>query len=413
MVDINRRISVEVMKICKLIRYFPLRNNVRSGILPGLYYLPRILKEHEVKTHVITSRRLGERKQVSVNNGIILHRVPSVGSQLLRIDLLIFSIFSLQEFKRLNKIHNFDLIDSHNFDSIGLFLVRDAEYKRPPTLSYTHSVLAAWKKSVPEGFANISLSQRASTSVSLKMERRVFTECDFLVANSLSTKNKLQEFYSVDGGCMAVVYPGVDTSLFSPSSRRDKLGTTNRTSFTILFVGALGVTKGVRYLLESMPIILRERGDTRLVIVGSGWLSDTFREQVRRMGLNRVVSFLGKMSHFELPRIYNESDVVVLPSLYEPFGKVLIEAMSCKRPVIATRVDGIPEVVLDGKTGLLVQPRDPEAVANAVLSLLSDDSLRHKMGSRGRRRVQRLFTWEKSARELLNIYNRVSGTHRS
>ena len=408
--DISRRISAEALKICKLIRFFPLRNNVRGGILPGLYYLPRILSEHEVKTHVITGRRLGERKQVSVNRNIVLHRVPSVSSQILRLDLLMYSFFSFQEFKRLNKIHNFDLVDSHNFDSIGLFLGRDAECLRPPIVSYIHSVLAAWKKCVSEGGWDNSLPQQVSTSVSLKMERRVFTECDFLVANSLSTKNKLQEFYSVDGSRMAVVYPGVDTSLFSPSSRRDKLGKTNRTRFTILFVGALGVTKGVRYLLESMPIILKEKRHVRLVIVGAGWLSNRFREQVRRMGLDHEVSFLGKLSHFELPNIYSESDLLVNPALFESFGKVLLEAMSCGKPVVATRVGGIPEVVQDGKTGLLVQPRDPEAIAQAVLRLLSDTDLRREMGTKGRRRVKRLFTWERSARELFRIYEGVCGT---
>jgi glycosyltransferase involved in cell wall biosynthesis len=108
-----------------------------------------------------------------------------------------------------------------------------------------------------------------------------------------------------------------------------------------------------------------------------------------------------------MPSLYNVSDLVVLPSIYEPFGKVLVEAMACGKPVVATQTSGIPEVVLNNETGILVPPRRPTFLAQAIIKILSDKKTSEKMGLKGRQRAIRLFTWQKVAERVHQAYKEV------
>jgi glycosyltransferase involved in cell wall biosynthesis len=116
------------------------------------------------------------------------------------------------------------------------------------------------------------------------------------------------------------------------------------------------------------------------------------------------VKFLGFVEHHEMPRHYQQADLFVLPSRRESFGLVLAEAMACGLPVVATTAGAIPEVVEDGLTGVLVPPDDPEALANAVRSLLSNRPRMQAMGTAGAQRVRQRFTWDKVAQRVVEGY---------
>ena len=131
-----------------------------------------------------------------------------------------------------------------------------------------------------------------------------------------------------------------------------------------------------------------------------------------KYGLGGRVHFTGKIGPKELVRLYCGAEVAVVPSLYEGFGFPAAEAMACELPVVATTAGALPEVVGSDGAGVLVPPRDPPALARAIRRLLENPALRHDMGQAARRRVMDLFTWEKAARQMVEVYREVLDAHR-
>ena len=137
---------------------------------------------------------------------------------------------------------------------------------------------------------------------------------------------------------------------------------------------------------------------------GYDWYRDRLLAQTREARLDREVSFLGRRSGDEVARLMQAADALVLPSTYESFGKVLTEAMACGTPVVAARASCLPEVVADA--GLLVSPRDPEALAGGLAAVLTDTGLRQGLVERGLRRAAE-FSWERTAEQTLSIIEEV------
>jgi glycosyltransferase involved in cell wall biosynthesis len=150
------------------------------------------------------------------------------------------------------------------------------------------------------------------------------------------------------------------------------------------FVGWLLPIKGPAYLLNAMTAVWREHPDAELVFVGQGELENALRAQASFAGCSDRVKFLGWRE--DIPRIMPLFEVFVLPSLNEGMGRVLVEAMAAGRPIVASRVGGIPDLVHHGENGLLVPPRDDEALAESISLLLSNPALAARMGARGRTR---------------------------
>jgi glycosyltransferase involved in cell wall biosynthesis len=179
-------------------------------------------------------------------------------------------------------------------------------------------------------------------------------------------------------------------------------------------IGRLELQKGVTYFLEAAVEISRARPGTRFVVVGDGPLRTSLEEEARRLGLAERVYFLGW--RVDMMEVLRGIDVLVLSSLWEAFGIVNLEAMAWSKPVVATAVEGIPEVVEDGVTGLLVPPCDPHALARATLEILGDEELRARMGAAGRRRVEAVFgagqMIEEHERLYLQLLDEKSGRRR-
>ena len=176
----------------------------------------------------------------------------------------------------------------------------------------------------------------------------------------------------------------------------------------ILTVARLHLNKGLTYLLQAMPWIVDEYHALRLVIIGGGPLEDQIRGMIRQLDLEKNVVLLTEpIPNEEMSRIYPGCDVFVLPSVKEPFGRVVLEAMACGKPVVATRVGGLPDIVEDGRTGYLVDSADPSQLAMRVNDLLRDQKRIRVFGWAGRKRVLERFTWANIARRYLEIYESV------
>lgn len=199
-----------------------------------------------------------------------------------------------------------------------------------------------------------------------------------------------------------VAYNGIDLEDFA------KLPPRKYAAPTLLFVGGLEPRKGLDYLVRAMPMIAGLVPDVKLIVVAkSGFRGtdqvSTFQSLARELGVSNRILFRESVDQQTLLSFYSECDVVVLPSRNEGWGLSLMEAMACGKPVVATRVGGIPELVRDGVDGLLVEPGDLDQLASAVVRLLTNPEVRRKMALAGRERVKE-YSWDDTARKVLAAY---------
>ena len=163
----------------------------------------------------------------------------------------------------------------------------------------------------------------------------------------------------------------------------------------VLFVGALVYLKGAHRLLEAMAMVRQEHPDAHLVIIGQGDYRESLERGAASLGLTEAVTFAGTMPQNQLRDVMRRCSALVLPSLSEGLGRVLIEAMACGRPVIGTRVGGIPDLIQDGVNGYLVPPDRAKPLAAKIDHLLAHPETATEMGARGRAFVAETFSTEK------------------
>lgn len=221
-------------------------------------------------------------------------------------------------------------------------------------------------------------------------EARLVGAVDRIVAATTVERDHLVRDYGVGGERVAVVPCGVDTDLFRPGGRaaaRATLGLDDRP--TLLYVGRITPIKGLDTLLAAFARLRRDGAAARLLVVGGDTDEPVdghevaIRRRVAALGLRGDVAFVGAQPQEALRRYYVAADVTVLPSYYESFGMVALEAMACGSPVIATRVGGLATTVRDGVTGLLVPEGDASALAAAIGRLLTDAALGARLGLAG------------------------------
>jgi glycosyltransferase involved in cell wall biosynthesis len=170
----------------------------------------------------------------------------------------------------------------------------------------------------------------------------------------------------------------------------------------LLVVGRLEPQKGHRILLQAMPAILSRFPKAHLVCLGEGSLQAQLQAEVNASGFHHAVTFLGYQP--DVPRWLASADLTILPSLFEGLPMVAIESLASECPIVATAVDGTPEVVFDGITGLLVPPENPDCLARAILKLLSHPNLAHWLAQNGRNLILRNFTVETMVRRNQDLY---------
>jgi len=185
-----------------------------------------------------------------------------------------------------------------------------------------------------------------------------------------------------------------------------------RSSKIVLFVGQMSKAhahKGIDDLIKAVKKVLREIKDVYLVLVGRGDMIPEYKKMCGTFGIIDNVIFTGFVDENTLIKYYKSSDVVVLPSttVQEGFGMVLIEGNACGKPVIGTRVGGIQYVIKDGETGLLVPPKNPKALADAIIYLSNSEDVREKMGKNGRKIVEEIYTWKKATEMTEKVYRKL------
>jgi len=250
---------------------------------------------------------------------------------------------------------------------------------------------------------------RLNSRFNILCERRVYRGRGLraVIAVSRSVRGELSRYYGLDGARIPVIYNGVDPRVYHPD-RREEWRRQVREAFgipeegpTLLFVGAFE-RKGLRYLIEALPLIPDPR--VRLLVVGRGMGSGGPALAARAGVADRVV-FAGH--HADTERFFAAADLFVMPTLYEPFGMVIAEAMASGLPVVTSRLAGAGELIEDKVDGVLLEePTDPAAIAREVTSLIREPGLAMDMGRRARRKVEH-FSWDYVVRETEAVYARA------
>jgi glycosyltransferase involved in cell wall biosynthesis len=171
-------------------------------------------------------------------------------------------------------------------------------------------------------------------------------------------------------------------------------------------VAALVPHKGQRHLIEAAAIVVRRMPDARFVIAGEGELRPQLERQIKEHRLEKHVFLVGFRP--DVLSVHKAFDLFVMSSVTEGLGTSLLDAMACAKPIVATTAGGMPEVVADRETGLLVPPRDDQALADAIVTLLEDERRRRSMGDAGERRVRERFSADRMVQDTLELYRRVA-----
>jgi D-inositol-3-phosphate glycosyltransferase len=307
-------------------------------------------------------------------------------------------VAGVERFRRAEGLE-YDIVHSHYWLSgvAGLTLRKEWGV---PLVSMFHT-LARLKNTVAQTAAEVEPDLRIAE------ESRIIASADRIVAANIVERGHLMDYYAADAARVEVIPCGVDTEMFHPMRRataKDLLELGPEP--LLLYVGRLQPIKGLETLLEAMA---RLEGVTLLVIGGDQDEPDnghgvSLRERVGALGLDRRVRFLGPQPQRRLRLFYAAAEATVMPSYYESFGMVALEAMACGCPVVASSVGGLTTTIQDGVTGHLVPEGDPAALAERLGALLADDEARERLGREAARWAE-AHRWPCVAESVCRLYS--------
>lgn len=369
---------------------------------PGIggpdYYLCKGLSELHNKVYLLTSDR--KRPGFSHTRHVIRTGQMSVDG------------FEVCRFRTLLKIGSIPVLDWH----VSRFVSNlDFDIVHAHEIYYPHSVQSfrvARKKGKVFGTSQHRYNYPRNVlglflkTYYLTTGRKIFDLCDFVCAISSSAANFLRNI-----GVKREIYilpNSVDVERFRPMTGRhlkEKLGLEDNR--IILYVGRLHKEKGVEYLVDAFKTIKQWHPDVVLVIVGKGSEKESLVFQAKKLSLQQSILFMDYLPHEMLPELYNSCDILTSPSIVEPFGMVLIEAMACGKPVVGSKVGGIKDIIDDGENGFLVEPGRPDQLAEKIHLILSDKKMQKRFGTKAREKVEDNYSYQAVAKKAMSIYEQA------
>ena len=308
------------------------------------------------------------------------------------LDVLPEFIYNAQRFRRSEGI-DYGVVHSHYWLSgwVGNILARRWDV---PHVTMFHTL---------GRLKNRALADREETDARIEVEEQVVASADRIVVSTDHERQALTDLYGARRERIVVIHGGVDLDLFRRTDRETARAALRLSGEVLLFVGRIDRVKGLDVLIRAVAL-LKHRPNLRLVVVGgSGQEAELHRNRALAEALGLLVDFRGAVAQEDLPAYYSASDALVVPSHYESFGLVAVEALACETPVIASMVGGLPTVIHDEVNGLLVPWRRPDAFAKRIERVLDDAPLRARIVANSRESVVR-FSWEAVADRIANLY---------
>jgi len=316
----------------------------------------------------------------------------------------LFFTFSVRAYRKLAELERehgpFDLV--HDNQTLGYGILAMKRLMGKPVVASLHHPLAIDRANNLREAKSVAARVRKELWFPWKMQSYVANRIDMVLTGSRNSARSVSQSMDIPLAHIRQTPYGVDDDVMRP------LPGVERQPGTVLFVGdSEDRNKGARFLIEACARLQHE--------VDFHLLFKDKKEQdmkvvpplVWKHGLKRFVEYIPRLTTDELVRLYNSAQVVVSPSLYEGFGLPAAEAMACGAAVVATTAGAFPEFIDDGRTGLLVPPGDPEALAAAIKSLLLDPERCRRLGAAASERIRAEFTWRRTAKLTLGLYEEV------
>lgn len=362
-----------------------------------------IRKGHEV--HVINGVFTRNLPQHEVVDGIYIHRVKIPKLRLRSLLVTIYGKKILQEVD--DCVDVFDVHDLH-----GWLLKKII--KKPYIVQVPSTYSEAWEKlkmSSSFHFNSAYILSFVGSLILPKVQKSISVNSDKVIAICDNTKDWLIKDYGITEEKITVIHAGIDINCFNPSNDgkrwRKKLNIDDKK--VVLCMAKLVYLKGFHYLIEAFKKIADEYKDTMLVIAGSGDKSEERRlhDLVVSLGIKDKVIFAGWINYNDVPYLHAAADIFVHPSLLEGTPLVILEAMATGKPVIATDIAGVPEMITDGVDGFLVEEKNVEQIVEKLSVLLEDEVLCKETGQNARKKVEEKFNWDMIAERILDVYEEV------
>ena len=352
---------------------------------------------HEV--HVIGPRVTGCDEE-SVEDGLIIHRISFLNKPFL--SAASFWLSLRQRFSPLEQqVKGFDIVHDNGLSGFSL---RRKAVNCPRVVTIHHlarTSLKALETTLFDRLKNI----REEIGISPFIEHPCMKRGDRVIAVSEGTRQDIVRTYGLPESKIEVIYHGVrgEDYLF-PQDEKDRfrMSLGINTEPLILFVGRLEHRKGIDILLRALPRVLNEMR-VKLVLVGAG-KQEQYRSLAENLNISEHVLFMGRVSDETLRLLFSSCDLFVLPSRLEGLGIVLLEAMAGGKPIVAAKVGGIPEIVQSGQNGILVEPDNDGALAQAIIQFISDKALSGSIGENNARIARSQYNWQSAAQKTEQVY---------
>jgi glycosyltransferase involved in cell wall biosynthesis len=393
------------------------------------YY--NIAKKISSKADIILyAPRKGNQKRVEIHKNVVLYRLDRFIDPII---LFFLPIFYRQLFflKNRDKKPYFSSILYHFFYGVHLSLSMRKNKPDIIHISEQTQLIPIIKALNPSSKIVLHMHCNVLNRLDHNMVQKRINDVDLIIGPSEYIINKIKSNFNNKA---TVINNGVDVDLFKPiKSDQNKEEINNK---KLLFVGRISPEKGIHILIKSFKKVLKQNSNLQLHIIGKRkplakdflmslideksaslilpyvnaekWYIDYLNELINNLGLKNKIIFHGSIKHDKIIPYYCSAHILINPSLSEAFGMSLIEASSCETPVIASDVGGMPEIVIDGETGLLVEANNDDALSEAILKLLFNNDLSRKMGKKGRKRIVEKFNWDLIASQLFEEYKKIT-----
>src|SRR6266702_5203277 len=376
---------------------FPPR--IIGGISTHVYHLSRALVEKGTPVRVITCD-FPKAPAEEIIDGVSVSRVDSGRVPESNFLLWIYRLNSqmISKTTELLETERFDLIHAHDW-VVGRAAVELKNRLGLPLISTIHAT------EIGRG-GSLDGEYRGKVR---DIERLLVEQSDGIICCSNYMLDHIQHVLGAVKTKIRVIPNGVEASRFNNGHQPQPIPTgVSEDRKTILYVGRIVREKGIFTLLDAFEKLRKQGKDVSLVLVGEGPLKEDLAKEVLRRKLNDRVKLAGFVDEKKLVSLYNSSDAFVLPSHYEPFGMVALEAMASRVPVVVSDVGGLSEIVEDGITGVKVPASDPHALAEGILRVLENPELSERLKKNAYQAVQESYRWDLVAEKTLEAYRNIS-----
>jgi glycogen(starch) synthase len=313
--------------------------------------------------------------------------------------VLLFNHFLSKRMADVTKTVDFDVLHVH--DWLAAFSgISFKHYMKKPIVLTMHSTEVGRAQGLhsPDSFSINGIEWWATY------------EADRVIVCSQSMKTEICEHFNLPKEKVDVIPNAIDVTKYQIFVDRGAVRQRYGVGWgekLILCVGRLVPQKGVEYFIRAIPAIARRYPEAKYVIVGEGWSRDILEAEARASGHASKIRFTGFASDKEVIELMTSADVLVVPSIYEPFGIVALEGMATGVPVVASKVDGLAEVIEHDRTGIFVYPRSPESIAWGIDKILSDPDHAKWLTENAKEILHKSYSWEAVAMKTVEAYKKV------